>query len=153
MAGTATRWSNLVVSLNLLVAACSASEPASGGGKPNYQAYESVPVRSLWISVDKGATAPFHDRLERFAQRNSMAIWKSVTSPDQRNLSIAIQGDQLQIIAVNDAQLYEVAFYPGKAKRISEASLDNLISNMKSDLGSMDGVTFPTLAKRPSSPK
>jgi len=140
---------SLVVVLALLVGACSPPQPSSSNGRPNYRAYESVPTRSFWISVERSATKQFHEQLEHLSKRNSMGMWMSVTSPDQQNFSIAIQGDQLQIIAVNDAQLYEVAYYSGKAKPISAENLDKFISDMKSDLGQIGGVTFPTFSKRP----
>jgi hypothetical protein len=78
-----------------------------------------------------------------------MSVWRSITSPDQRNFSIAIQGSQLQIIAVNDAELYEVAFYVSKGKPMAQASLDAFIGDLKGDLGSIGGVAFPTFSKRP----
>ena len=138
MPRTLKRWSVWVAAT--LVIACSP--------EPNYQAYDSAPVKSLRISVESTATQPFLVQLERFAQSKSMKMWRSIVSPDQRNFSIAIQGD-VQIIAVNNAEFYEVAFYQNKAKPLSEASVDAFVQDMKGNLGKVHGVTFPTFSKRP----
>jgi hypothetical protein len=109
---------------------------------PNYKAYERLPATSIRAKVNNDATQAFLAQLQRFAESKKLRMWKSIASPDQRNLSIALQGSHLQVIAVNDAEIYEIGFYQSKTQRLSDVELDAFVLEMKADLGKVKGVGF-----------
>jgi hypothetical protein len=132
-------WRPIVVVLLVLAAA---SAKSSDGTAPDYKAYERVPATSMRVRVADGAMQAFFAQLKHFAERKKLKMWKSITSPDERNFSIALQGSHLQVIAVNDAELYEIGFYQSKAQPLSDANLDAFVLEMKADLGKVNGVAF-----------
>jgi hypothetical protein len=121
----------------------------SGASKevPSYHSYESSAIRSMRIFVKRSATKTFFDELQRFAQRKGFGMWKSVVSQDERDFSIVLQGERLQIIAINDDEMYHVYLYPSKAKPAQEADIDILVRDIKHDFGKISGVTFPESSK------
>jgi hypothetical protein len=131
----------------LLALAAGLAEP-SGSAPPDYKAYERVPATSLRAKVNNEATQAFLAQLQRFAESKKLRMWRSITSPDQRNLSIALQGGHLQVIAVNDAELYEIGFYQSKAQPLSDVELNAFVLEMKEDLGKVKGVGFLAPLKR-----
>ena len=123
------------------VGSASAASPTAGAP------YKNVPISSIWISVDGAATNTFLQELKAFAKKNAYEMKMSVVSPDGRDYSIDLQGPRFRIVAVNDGQLYEMAFYPRNEG--IDADVETLVRAMKDHLGRVPGVTSPTFAKRP----
>jgi hypothetical protein len=95
------------------------------------------------------ATKSFLHQLERFAASRGFKMQRSVVSPDGQDFSIELKGEDFRIIAMNDARRYAMYFYVSTTKPVSEASVDDLVRDIKDDLGKVPGVTFPTPANRP----
>jgi hypothetical protein len=74
---------------------------------------------------------------------------KSIVHPNGQEFSIDLQGEEFEIVAVNEAEMYQMYFYVNTAKRPSQERIDELLRDIKNDLGKVPGVTFPTPAKRP----
>jgi hypothetical protein len=134
------KWTRLLSLVFLLVGvgALAAGAPATSRPEPQ------LPVRSIDVTVGKGAREKFFDRLRTFADAHAFAIRIAPTTPDRENFLVQMWREDIKIVAVTSLrpETFHIGFYRNDTEAAATAAYDVLVTDLRHAVSEIEGSTF-----------
>jgi len=105
-----------------------------------------MPIRSLSISVELGATDRFFDLVRKFADAHAFAIRIAPTTPDGKHFLVQMWREDIKVIGENSLdppETFDISFYSNNVGHPADLAAVNLmIRDLESVLSPIPGLTF-----------
>lgn len=110
-----------------------------------------TPIRTLRLSVDKGARDAFFQQLKLFAEKNGFSISVANVRPGGEHFSVEMQRSDFYMVVINsfDIEKFRIYLYSSTPANANSSSVDALVSEIKLALGQIKGIAFYELQSAP----